>query len=242
VLVRDLIHDKQHTFFVGDLYPFFGDAATAAKMARLDDDQELILDILAYRGEPRLRTSMEFHIAFADGSLLWIPWSNDLFDTVPYEVYIRSKPALRPLLYRLKDLSKEDKIISATPITSVKEGDIVFIDLRSYGYSWYHSLNLPQHDYLTYVVEYVYESFNAERTVATVFCHIFKERWKVDHIFVLEYGSCLIFDSSYMVRVDTMLIKKFPALVKNTASKAKKNASLARNNASYKKKKDQSSM
>jgi phospholipid-translocating ATPase len=218
VTVESLIDSRQRTVYVGDLAPFFGSHEEAFRMAKVDDDQVVVVEIQAYRGEPRQRRSMQFLVLFADGSLLWLPWSFDIFTTVAYERYVSSLPALRPLLYTVKDLRARDNILNDTPITEVTLGTVVFVDLRCYGYGWYAALGLPDCDKLSYVVPYKYEAFNDDRTVATVFCHLFKERWKVNHVFVIEYGSNGNFDSGFMKLIDSALLKKFPSMAKNIAA------------------------
>ena len=39
-----------------------------------------------------------------------------------------------------------------TAISLVVPGDVVYVDLFSYGYDWYYTLYLPDADYSTYVV------------------------------------------------------------------------------------------
>jgi hypothetical protein len=216
LLTLDLVHQKQFTFSVEDAFPFIGSAEEAA---RLDRDQVVIEDIVAYRGEPRQRRTIELQVLFIDGTLMWIPWSRDIFETVAYERYATSIPALRPLLHTVRDLQQLDKVLNETPITVVAEGTQVFVDLRCYGYAWYASLCLPQHEHRTYVVPYVYETFSDERTSVVAYCSLFKERWTVDHVFVVEYGACTYFNSASMVLIDRALLKKFPLMVKKTASK-----------------------
>jgi hypothetical protein len=216
---KSKLHPKSLGPYVGDLTPFFGSHDEAFRMAKIDDEQELVVEIQAYRGEPRQRRYMRFLVLFADGSLLWLQWSFDIFAAVPYERYVSSVPALRPLLYTVKDLRARDNILNDTPITEVSLGTVVFVDLRCYGYGWYAALGLPDCDKITYVVQYTYEAFNSNRTVATVFCHLFKERWKVNHIFVIEYGSSATFDSTFMQLIGSALLKKFPSMVKNIATK-----------------------
>jgi phospholipid-translocating ATPase len=219
VLVESLVDKRQRTLFVGDLLPFFGSHDEAVRMARRDDDQEVVVAILAHRGEPRQRRSMDFKVHFGDSSVLWLPWSSDIAQTIAYEMYINARPMLRPLRFTVQALLREDKILNASPITEVAVGTFAYVDLRWYGYGWFEALDLPDHDNAQYVVKFRYEAFNKERTVADIFCHIFKERWKVNHVFVVEYGMSTNFDATSMVLVDAAFVKKFPSVAKNVASR-----------------------
>jgi hypothetical protein len=37
------------------------------------------------------------------------------------------------------------------PITELTPGDIIYVDIRTYGYEWYRQMRLPDKDTLTYV-------------------------------------------------------------------------------------------
>ena len=51
-----------------------GSEEDAYKAAMLDNDQYVVDRILAYRGDPDQRTSMEFEVRFSDGTIVWKPW------------------------------------------------------------------------------------------------------------------------------------------------------------------------
>ena len=72
-----------------------------------------------------------------------------LYCTIPYESYCRSLPQLHPLLTSVSISAIEIKRIKNTAISLVVPGDVVYVDLRSYGYEWYSTLNLPDADYST---------------------------------------------------------------------------------------------
>ena len=95
---------------------------------------------------------MSFHVLFDDDALVWKNWNYDLFTTIPYENYCRSLPQLHPLLTTLSISAIEIKRMKNTAISLVVPGDVVYVDLFSYGYDWYYTLYLPDADYSTYVV------------------------------------------------------------------------------------------
>ena len=82
---RNLIYGTVSKHHVERLKLFYGTKEEAFKMAQIDNDQYVITRFIAYRGDPDTRTTMEFEVEFRDGSHPWLPWSNDLFDTVQYE-------------------------------------------------------------------------------------------------------------------------------------------------------------
>ena len=101
---------------------------------------------------------MSFNVLFDNEVFMWKNLDYDLFTTIPYENYCRSLPQLHPLLTTL-----------STYPYPVAPGDTVYVDLRSYGYDWYSTLNLPDADYSTYVNPLTFTSwFN---------CKLLKNQW-----------------------------------------------------------------
>ena len=100
-------------------------------------DQYIIDALIAYRGDPLIRTSLSFYIRFMDGTLQWVSWSKDLFDTVPYENYCRAIPQLFPIVVLHKEALQLMKILNRTPITVVESGQTAYLDIRAIGAGWY---------------------------------------------------------------------------------------------------------
>ena len=176
-------------FFVGDLKLFVGTEEDALKMAMLDADQFVVDKFLAYKGDPMSRMSMEFQVKFVDGSIVWLPWSEDLFSTIPYEDYVRSIPELFPLLYRLKEARAMISDINKSPIPDIESGDKFYVDIRFYGVDWYEALNLPDMHNKTYVAEHIYGRINANRLKVDVSCHILNRKFVANALFVYQYGK-----------------------------------------------------
>ena len=158
-----MITDSIKIFHVSRLKLFVGNATQAFSCALRDNNQYTIKSIPAHRGNPLIRKSMSFHVLFDDDSLVWKFWNHDLFNTILYEIYCRSLPQLHPLLTSVSISAIEIKRIKNTAISLVVPGDVVYVDIRSYGYDWFASLNLPNSDYTTYVVFLKYTSwFNSK--------------------------------------------------------------------------------
>jgi hypothetical protein len=86
-------------FHVDRVKPFYGSQEEATTLAQVDYQQFVIADITAYRGDPHLRSKMEFLITYEDGTISWKSWDQDLFRSLPYEQFCRSVPQLRPLVF-----------------------------------------------------------------------------------------------------------------------------------------------
>jgi hypothetical protein len=127
-------------------------------------DQYIVDALIAYRGDPLMRTSLSLYIRFMDGTLQWVSWSKDLFDTVQYENYCRALPQLFPLVVLHKKSLQLMKILNRTPITVVETGQTAYLDIRAIGAGWYQGLSLPNSDSSVYVVPLLYQACNLSRT------------------------------------------------------------------------------
>jgi hypothetical protein len=214
VTCRHLVSQIVEVFHVSRVKLFEGDKATAFEAALRDHDQYVIKEIIAYRGDPLIRTSMEFEVLFATGTLKWRGWDNELFQTAPYEDFCRSRPELRPLLFTVKVAKQEIKRLNSSPIKLVKPGDEVFLDLRNYGAGWYQSLDLPDKDHIRYVVELLYTKWgNKERTQIDGRVEVFNEVWtkpkSLTGSFVQYWGSTFRFDQATMVLITPTMVSQY---------------------------------
>jgi hypothetical protein len=160
VTVRNLITDAVKVFHANRLKYFFGSSEQAKNAALRDMDQYIVDALIAYRGDPLIRTSLSFYIRFMDGTLQWVSWSKDLFDTIQYENYCRATPQLFPLVVLHKEALQLMKILNRTPITVVKTGQTAYLDIRAIGAGWYQGLSLPNSDFSIYVVPLLYQACN----------------------------------------------------------------------------------
>jgi RNase H-like domain found in reverse transcriptase len=218
VTCRNMITDAVSVFHVSRLKLFVGDKVSAYAAALRDNNQYEIASILAYRGDPLIRTSMQFEVSFTDNTILWKYWDLDLFATVPYENFCRSRSELFPLIFNLSTANAEISRIKSSPITLVKPGDTVFVDIRSWGSQWYSQLNLPDPDHSTYVVPLLYNRWaNPKKTKLEGSVPIFNEHWtgrkSLDAFFVFSWGSNHDFDKNLMTLVDDQILLLYPSLL-----------------------------
>ena len=194
VTVRNLISGAISVFHSERLKPFYGTPAEAYDSALRDSEQYEIDHFIAYRGDPMIRTSMEFYILFSDGCYHWKGFSSDLFDTTQYEDYCRKVPQLFPLLHTHKVSSLLIRNMNSKPITAVQPLDTVYIDLRALGPGWYESLDLPNADFTVYVVPLTYTAWQ-DSTHKRLRCSVpslditWTGKNAVNNFFVFSYGS-----------------------------------------------------
>ena len=107
----------------------------AQRVAITEEDQTTVVEISAWRGDPMLKTTLAFRVLFADGDTRWLPLSKDLDATVALGIYFLSHPPLRHLSFRSPQLSADFlKTKRRETITEVKKGDVLYVDMRSYGH------------------------------------------------------------------------------------------------------------
>ena len=216
---RHLVGDFVTSLHVSRLKLFHGTETDAYKMALLDNDQFVVKRVLAYRGEPITRTTMEFEVEFEAGSIIWLPWLS-ISSTVQFEEFCRSKPQLYLLIFDSKQAATHVKQKDKELITAVKPGDTVYVDIRYYGATWYQQLELPEADHRTYMVKHKYTKWSNEKhTEIVAECALFDEVFKHRGYFVYAYGSVKKFDTNTMVLLDKKWIKRFPKLLPNNREK-----------------------
>jgi hypothetical protein len=195
VKVRNLITDAVNIYHSDRLKPFYGTREQAKEAALRDAEQYYIEKFLAYRGDPQVRTTIEFYVEFVDGSKHWKVWSKDLFDTIQYENFCNSLPQLSPLVTLQRESLILIKQLNISPIDIIKPGDTVYMDLRAIGAQRYSTLSLPDLDFSMYVVPLIYKSWqNQAHTRVNCYASSLKLEWSgntaASHFFVKSWGSC----------------------------------------------------
>ena len=99
VTCKHLVMYSTHVFHVERLKLFFGSRDEATKLAMHDHDQFEVDKIISYHGNARTRTTCEFEVLFTDGTLVWLPYSKDIADTAPFEIFVNSRPELFILFF-----------------------------------------------------------------------------------------------------------------------------------------------
>jgi hypothetical protein len=210
---RNLIHHNIQIFHVTRLKLFSGTYEDAFKLAQIDNNQSVMRKFLAYKGNPKKRSEMDFEVLFEDGEILWLPYSQDIFKTIVYEQFCEQTPGLRNLLYLANTVPQIISERNATPIVEVQPGDIVFVDIRIYGEDWYLQIGLPDHFHKLYVVEWHYFAWvNKSRLKIKTRCPIMGTNYVMDHNLVILWGRTKVFNENSMVLISEEYMEKYPIL------------------------------
>jgi hypothetical protein len=207
------LHVTQVKMFYLDNKP--GSREAAMKVAQLDFDQYEIAEIAFYRGNPLIRTTMEFFVRFADGDERWRTYDQDLADTVQFEDFCRARPALFPLLYTEAEAKKRMTAIRKRPINEVNPGDKVYVDLRYFGgATWYNSIGLPDSASTNYVLPCVYGKWRGTKKLSIwLDCNLTGDHLAMDHYDVKAYGSDKVFVAQRMTLVTAAIIDQYPLIL-----------------------------
>jgi len=199
------------SIYVADLKAFFGSHDEARQLASVDADQFLVTQISAYRGDPFIRSSMYFLVEYADGDILWIPWSLDIQNSEAYHLFCESVPALRPLLLPSAKVAKWCRDLRKTPIQRVNPHQKVLVDIRAFGSDWYATLTLPDKDTITFLAPCTYGSVSPNRRTIHLLCPLLQLDLLVDNVFVHLYGDVPPPDNHQLV--DKALVNSHPSLL-----------------------------
>jgi hypothetical protein len=219
VTCKHVIMGNIEVLHVSRLGLFFGNMDAAKRMAMIDHDQYEVETFLAHRGDVYTRTTMEFEVRFKDGDIKWLPFSDDLFKTIQYEEYCRSKPELQLLLFKAKIATEKIREWNSSPIVDIKPKDEYYVDLRCYGATWYNTLSIPDRDHITYVVLYQYMDYkNKSHTKINARCPIFNEVFTVANDFIKLYGcnKGLAPNGQNIILIDDAFIKQYPCVLPST--------------------------
>ncbi len=170
-----IVSKKQFVLHVGRLKPFIGSYEDALRVAKLDQNQFHIISFNYYTGNPHMRQSMTFNVTFED-EILNMPYNSDLADSVQFDEYVNSIPALFPLRCSAVESKKAISAMNKLAIVDVSPRDKKYLNLRFFDgtdRSWFDSLNLPEVS-KTYVVPISFVKWNNKNHRAIqAFCRVF---------------------------------------------------------------------
>jgi hypothetical protein len=199
------------TFPVERLRVFVGTRDAAMKLAMEDMDQYEVDVILAWKGDPGVRTTMEFEVKFKDGDIVWKPWDRDLALCQPFEDYCRRNRELYLLLYTTDQVSRAAAAISSIAITDVQPGDVIFADLRYFGtFAYDNLLDLPDKYHIKYVVRVIFTRWTG-RTHKKLDAQVplFQRTFEFNNLFVFYYAHQRVVENG-MVEITTDFLENYP--------------------------------
>lgn len=215
VEVRSLIYDSIKSIDVKDLKPFFVSSRDEAKLcAEYDEEQYGVERVLSHRGNPELRTTMEFLVLFKDASEVWLKFTPDLKLNQQFQDYCSGLPQLQTLGMSANQANKLKKMRNKEDITLVSPHTVVYIDVREWGPGlWYSKQTLPDKDTTTYVMKCIYGEYSGSKTqprrkISAYFPAI-DITYTVDNWFVSTYGHKFNRKHPDHVLLDARLLRQY---------------------------------
>ena len=234
ITIKSLVDEKTKIVHISRLAPFIGDRKAAFTAALYDNDEHEIEKILAYRGDPHARSSLEFLVLFQDQTTSWLGQrdviryeNHDVMRQQELADFITLFPALKVLERPQKQVSKWLSSLDKQPIDPSLINAKGYFDLRSYGYDWYRLLELPDFDTTLYVLEVQLKAPSASskrgaraRTLAPDLPPL----TRLEAIFPALRDSCVIGQSwietqfwpvlpKGAIIIDTKFIEKYPQIL-----------------------------
>jgi hypothetical protein len=154
ITAQHLVTHQVMPFDVRDVKLYPGSRERAFAMAMRDHDQHLIDTIVSYTGDRELRSSMIFTIRYMDGDIREVPFSQDLFDSQPYEDFCKRQAHTYHLVHTTKLANQWISEVRNHEITLCTPGDHIYVNIRIFGDMWYDDLCLPNSALNTYVAQF----------------------------------------------------------------------------------------
>ena len=214
VSCEHVVNRTRHVFHVDRIKPFFGSRQDAEQIARADDDQHIVSQVLGYSGNPHVRRSMTFHVQFTDGDVCQLYYHNDLTRTEQFQAYVTSEPYLFPLRHTAAEAKRLITTIRRSPIPLSTLQQACYLLLRFWDgdkYMWFDSLNLPE-QYRSYWVKAVFTSFaNSSHTTIKVHVPVFSSEYILD-AYDIQVCTLLTLPRNGIL-VDHSLLATYPSLL-----------------------------
>jgi hypothetical protein len=191
---------------------FHGTLEEAKALARLDNNQHLVMGITGFVGDPLKRSTCEFEVTFMDGDVHWASWEPDITSTQAFETFANSKPHLRILLLDLEVAKQRVSHYKRSPIQEVNPPMDAFLDLSVWPHWFYHFdefLDVFHTSYFTPIVYLEWQGSGQRK----VLCSLpeFGKRVVLDGYQVHAYGTYKECPAD-AVLVDKAFLVKFPRL------------------------------
>ena len=184
---------------------------------QLPTSTNLNLLFLGYDGDPMDRDNLSFYVTFSSSnpSPEWIDFNADLLYQPSFKTFISRFKCFDVIKYTSDEANIHRLSLDRSPITSVKLGDTVYIDLRAFctnsNFLWYRNLNLPSSNSKTYVFKATVSKFFKQNSIVEVTSSLYQPT-KLTHSTLLWYTH-QHFSNPDMIEVTTDFTKIYPQVL-----------------------------
>ena len=144
VAVTNLVDNSPRAFHVTECVLFAGSRDDAVHLARQDNNQWAITDIIGWRGDPNARGSLSFRVLFDTGEAVWMLHSSDITESTQFHRYCDQCPPLQQLNMTLAAANKASTALNRSKIALALHQQVL-LDIRFLDHLAYQlkSHNLP---------------------------------------------------------------------------------------------------
>lgn len=207
VTCKHMATGEAKKFDVFDLSICTSPREEAFAMACRDQDQHIIESIVSVRGDLSKRSTLLFKVKLQDGDVKDIPYSKDLFDSIPYEDFCCS----RPYTLHLAKTDAEAKVflrdLTRKPLTGYEVGDEIYLDIRFFGNDWFMDLQLPDQELMTYVSRFVVDSVTRKHLRISNAIYVGTRQLRIHDIYCYVHKTFL---PESMVLIDEAFSLQYP--------------------------------
>jgi hypothetical protein len=209
---KHIVTGKLKVYHMEHLKPFIGSLEEAFDAARSDDDQYVIVKIVDYRGDPEIRSEMEFFVHFEDGDIVWLRYNTDLASSIPFQDYVSMHRELEPLTLTSAEWKITKSRYNQQGVIGVHPGDICYVLLKSWGANYFQALLLPIGP--LYVVKCLYVRWTtAKKRKIDMRCPLFNDKvFEWNATAVRMYGMSFEL-SPEMILVDSAFCHRYPKVL-----------------------------
>lgn len=123
----------------------------------------------------------------------WKRWNDEFIRSSSFRSFCKLRSAIQHLILSNDEIDTLRENCLTSPISVIREGMTVYVDIRTWGSDWYSTLSLPDKDLITYVTTCVYGSFcgpskNPHSLVNSIYPEMCGETFVVDNWFVTRNG------------------------------------------------------
>jgi len=213
ISVQHLCSKAYTTVHISTLKRFFGTDQQAMELAVLDNDEFWLKAIDGWLGTPTNQRSILLHLIFDDNTDSWNQFDEELIQTALVEKYIASIPELYILSLPAK-MRKNYITLTNKNTPAVNVDDTGFLDLRYFGFSWFHAVDLPNSGIQTYLVQYTITTlYPDKRKFDFIVPMLDNVTYSGDSYFLQHWGYRKDFDLNKDIIITKDFVKQFPKLL-----------------------------
>jgi len=208
-----LVDGNARHFPVDECQLFAGTREDAIRLARQDNHQWEVTEIIGWRGDPLQRSSLSFLARYETSEEIWMSYDTDISTTTAFTVYC----AVRAPLHGLNSTAKDARTVATqrnkTPIALTLE-QVVYLDVRFLSHLSYQliSFDLPGKYSTRFVVATTVASVS--RTRVTLSIPVLQTRLSLNQS-ALDAWVMLSLDTTYpdpLVTVTHELLLRHPSI------------------------------